>query len=150
MKTRKLIDKIAEKGKASDMDKLSDLLVCAIENSEDPYCYQMKLYVILNGYHFDKETLAYALDMIGGMKLTCDEVSNKLKLYGIQIPEDVAIEDVSYALHMFYSDYSELNLNEQQALKWSVLYVTDNDYPIRNGKAFAEWSYKMKLLKEHK
>lgn len=150
MEIEKLIDRIVEKGSKKDMHKLSEILICAIEQSEYKIEYEFKLYTILNGYHFDECTLECALDMIGGEKITCEEIEKKLRLYGISIPEEVTIEDVSYALHMFYSDYQALNLSEKNALDWSVLYVTDSDYPIRNGKAFAEWSYKVKLANKHK
>lgn len=150
MKVEKLIKKIVEKGKQEDMEKLSDMLECLIKKSHNEVGFKIELYTILNGYHFDDCTLEYALEMIGGQKITCEDIERKLKMYGLSIPQDITIQDVSYALHMFYSDYSEMGLNESQALEWSVLYVTDPDFPIKNGKCFAEWSHKMCLLKEHK
>lgn len=142
MNIEKLIEKIADRGKPEDMSKLADVLKYAIEHSEKKKEYELKLHIILNGYHFDACTLEYALCKIGGAKITCDEVERKLNLYRIDVPEDITTEDICYALNMFYSDYSELNLSDEKAIVWSVLYCSDEDYPVKNGKCFAEWSFK--------
>lgn len=72
-------------------------------------------------------------------KLNCDEVMNKFSQYNISFPKEVTKHDVSYVLHMFLSDYGNLNIQENVLLKLVYNYIIDPDYPILNGKTFAEW-----------
>lgn len=147
IKIRRTIEHIADSGTSVDMDKLLDVFECAIKHSEDSYKYQKKVYAIAYGYHFNQHTLHEALDMIGGMKMSCDEVKNALNSYSIKYCEELTIEDISYAVHMIISDYHTLNLPEQTILKMAVAYCEDEDYPIKYGKCFIEWFYKVSLMK---
>lgn len=48
---------------------------------------------------------------------------------------------------MFLSDYGNLNIQENVLLKLVYNYIIDPDYPILNGKTFAEWKTKQWLSK---
>lgn len=146
IKTKKYIEEILTSGTIDQKDKLKCLISKIVEDSEDRRKIFTALYTIINGYHFDECMLEKALNMIGGEILTREDIKNKISLYGIKLPECVTICDMSYAIHMFYSDFDSLDLPEKKVFEWAYLYCTDEDYPIKNGKCFAEWSYKMSLI----
>lgn len=116
----------------------------------DRHCLLMEIHTIGHGYHFNEYYLDKALDLIGGEKLSCDEIVNKFKSSGITFPEEVTKEDISYAYHMFLSDYSKASVSDSTMLRLVQYYIIDEDYPVRNAKVFAEWKYKYELYKKYK
>lgn len=123
---------------------------CITESSEERECLLMDLHIIECGYHFNEHYLDKALDLIGGKKMNCDEIVNKFKASGITLPEEVTKEDVSYAYHMFLSDYGKVSVSDSTMLRLVQAYIIDEDYPVKNGKVFAEWKFKYKLYKKYK
>lgn len=147
IKIRKTVEHIVETGTSVDMEKLLDVFECAIKHSDESIKYQKEVYCIAYGYHFNQHTLHQALDMIGGMKMNCDEIRNALRNYGISFSDELTIEDISYAVHMIISDYHSLSLPEQTILKMAVAYCEDEDFPVKYGKCFIEWFNKVSLMK---
>lgn len=143
---RKTIQSIIESGSICDMEKLSEILEDSILDGKNSFKYQLKLYSMANGYHFNEHTLLEALELIGGVKLKCNEIESTLKKYGIQRTPEVNIYDVSYAVHMIYSDLSDLDLSEQTIFRMAVAYCQDIDFPIRYGRCFVEWFNKVSLM----
>lgn len=140
-----LLSDVMHSGDHNKMHHVIKTISKHIDNGKPNLCLQIELYKDVYGSHFNKETLMLALDSIGGMKYTCDDIDSKLKSLGIKMPEDLTIEDVNYAVHMMYSDYKAMHLADSQYITMGFLYCTDEDYPICNGKAFTEWAYKVKL-----
>ena len=140
---RKIIEKIykiVNTGNEQSMHQLTKLLAkCITKAGKDAEFLCMDLHIIEKGFHFDEHYLEHALYEIGSKKLNCDEVMNKFSQYNISFPKEVTKHDVSYVLHMFLSDYGNLNIQENVLLKLVYNYIIDPDYPILNGKAFAEW-----------
>ena len=145
------LENIVLNGSEDKKLELIEVVEEIVEHSCKPFEAEVSIYKINNGSHFNKKTLAKALSYIGGAKLSCDEIAEMLTRVGLD-KGDATIEDISYALHMFYSDYGHLGFSDSQALKWAVAYCNDEDYPIRGGKCFDEWTHKVWVMKnlEHK
>lgn len=147
IKIRKTVEAISGTGSSVDMEKLLDIFECAIKGSESSIEYQKKIYSIAYGFHFNKQTLSEALDLIGGMRMTCNEIEAALRSANITYSSELTIEDISYAVHMMISDYHSLNLSDNTIFSLAVAYCEDEDYPVRYGKCFIEWFNKVSLMK---
>lgn len=144
--TRELIMKLSEEGDHDKMVVLGDLLEELIENSSDKEEYKYHLHQLLHGPHFDECMLKES-----GIKQKygIPEVSRFMKALGIEFDECVTMEDITYTVNHLYFLYYPLISDINQALKFAEKYIKDSEYPVRNGKAFMEWSDREKLRKTH-
>lgn len=143
------IHNIVRTGSENKMHDLVKLLAtCIVSSYVIKECLFMDLRIIENGFHFNEHYLNTALECIGGKKLSCDEIISRFKSSGIVFPEDITKEDISYTYHMFLSDYGKASISDSTLMRLVQCYILDEDYPVKHGKAFAEWKLKHKLYKK--
>lgn len=143
---KKILGKIGD-GDSVMKNKLAELMECLIADSKDPRKYEHKLYVLENGYHFNKEKLDKAM-ISKEMKWSVDTACSIMTSHGISFSgeyECVTPYDKCYVMNMMYCKYYPLISDSASAAKFSEKYIKDPEYPIKGGKAYAEWMLKCEL-----
>lgn len=144
-----IITKIKETDDPIVLSKLSCLVEKLIEESDDPMKYEMDLYILENGYHFNEETFNKAMEG-KDIKWSPETSNSMMNSHGISFTgefEHVTIYDKAYVMNMMYRKFYPLISDPSTAAKFAEKYIK-HSYPIPGGKAFAEWMLKCKLEKE--
>lgn len=131
------------------INKLSCMFEKLIEESGDPMKYEMDLYILANGYHFNEEMFNKAMEG-KDIKWSPDVVNSMMNSHGITFSgelSEVTLYDKTYVMNMLYRKFYPLISDPSTAAKFAEKYIKC-DYPIPGGKAFAEWMLKCKLEKE--
>lgn len=141
-KIKNILWKMSTDMDQNKMECLSEMICELIKESECPEKYMKKIYILTNGYHFDEQKL-----MESGIKMkwSVEEVSRLFDAQGIYFRDEyagVTDYDKCYVMNMMYSDYYPLISDSSTAAKFTEKYIKDEDYPIKGGKAFAEWCLK--------
>lgn len=136
--------KLSEEGDREKMILLGDMMEELIEESPAKEEYKHHLHQLLTGPHFDEKTLKECGDKL---KYSVADVSKFMTALGIKFDSCVTVEDVTYAANYLYFMFYPLISDINQALKFAEKYIKDANYPIKNGKAFTEWSNREKLRK---
>lgn len=131
-----------------DFDEVLDII-----KKEHPDKYRdikTNIYVLINGYHFDEDTLHDALSSMVNddgsrvPKWTVEETNQVARSNGISF-RDYNEYDWNYTMNMFYSDYCEvLGDNVSSYIKMSCKFLEDKDAP--EGKALR---YAMCMKKDY-
>jgi hypothetical protein len=136
-------------GDEMKMNKLSHLIKNLIENSDRPDKYEMDIYLLENGYHFNEDMYKKATE---GMecKWTPETVVSLLSSHGITFSgeyECVTMYDKAYVMNTIYKMYYPLIADSSAAAKFTEKFIKCK-YPVTGGRAFAEWSHKCWLKSE--
>jgi hypothetical protein len=134
---------------SSKMNKLSCLFKELIEESKDPSKYEIDLYILENGYHFNEEMFNKAMEG-KDVKWSPDTCNSMMNSHGISFSgelSDVTMYDKAYVMNALYRKYYPLISDPSTAAKFAEKFIKC-DYPIPGGRAFAEWMLKCKLEKE--
>lgn len=143
-KIKNIIWKIGSENDQKKIDCLAEMICELIKESECPEKYMDKLYILCHGYHFNEEKL---MESGVKMKWTVEESIRLFESQGIYFRDEysgVTEYDKCYVINMLYSDYYPLISDSSTAVKFAEKYIKDEDYPIKGGKAFAEWSFRHK------
>lgn len=149
-KIKDIVKKVGESHDPIKIKKLGCLVEELILESDCPDKYEHELYILANGYHFNHEKMDEALEKIGA-KWCVEEVCSIMKSLGITFVgeySEVTDFDKCYVMNMLHSDFYPLISDSSTMAKFSEKYIKDEDYPIKGGKPFAEWSHKKKLKEE--
>lgn len=148
---KSIITKIKDHDDHVAINKLSCMIEKLIEESDDPMKYEVDLYVLTNGYHFNEETFNKAMEG-KEIKWSPDTASSIMSSHNILFTgeyECVNMYDKAYVMNMLYRKFYPLISDSSTAAKFSEKYIKC-EYPITGGRAFAEWMLKCKLEKEFK
>ena len=116
-----------------------------------------QVYVIANGYHFDKKLYEYAASMMRKMNkqtqkeekvpvFTKEEVDVILKKFGVEV-ENKGNYDYVYAAQMCRADYLGGSVPDEQRLAMYVRETCD-DVDAPDGLIFRTWVMKMSTMGE--
>jgi hypothetical protein len=141
LKVKEYIEKIIQKNKKEDMEKLSDMLEDLIykmkEYDEECYHkYKMKLYGMANDYKFDKE---YAIELVEDMRpigeMWSIDTTNKVKSqYGINASD----YDFYIVLNSLANDYGKIISTEDVETYVKMANAFINDVDAKENKV---WRY---------
>ena len=144
MDNQEVIEKMME-----DFDIVMDII-----KTEHPERYRdikTNLYILINGYHFDEETLMDILeDMVNddgskAPKWSVEETNSVARSNGISL-RNYNQYDWNYVMNMMYSDYCEvLGDNVSSYVRMAQKFLNDKDAP--EGKALR---YAMCMKKDYK
>lgn len=146
-----ILTKMKEQSDPVILNKLACLMEKLIEESEDPIKYEMDLYILEHGYHFNEKTFNMAMEG-KEVKWSPETACSVLDNYGISFSrefEHVTMYDKAYVMNMLYKKFYPLISDPSTTAKFTEKYIKC-DYPVTGGKAFAEWMLKCKLEKEMK
>lgn len=144
MDNQEVIEKMME-----DFDIVMDII-----KTEHPERYRdikTNLYILINGYHFDEETLMDILeDMVNddgskAPKWSVEETNSVARSNGVSF-RNYNQYDWNYVMNMIYSDYCEiLGDNVSSYVRMAQKFLNDKDAP--EGKALR---YAMCMKKDYK
>lgn len=139
---KKLMNAIKD-GDELKMNKLSHLIEELITDSDNPDKYEMDIYLLENGYHFNENMYKRAMEG-KECKWTPETANSLLASHGISFTgefEAVTMYDKAYVMNTLYKMYYPLIADSASASKFTEKFIKC-DYPITGGRAFAEWSHK--------
>lgn len=144
---KKILDRIVENGDSSEMNLLQEMMENLLEEAKDKKKYEMDLYKLAYGPHFNEEKL-----MESGIKIkyTVPEIEKLVSAHGTKFPDCVTMEDITYATNYLYHLYYPLIPDISAALRFAEKYIKDETFPVKYGKAFCEWSHREWLMEKHK
>lgn len=132
-----------------DFDIVMDII--KVEHPERYRDIKTNLYILVNGYHFDEDTLNDIYeDMVNDdgsrvPKWSVEETNSVARSNGISF-RDFNEYDWNYAMNMIYSDYCEvLGDNVTSYVRMAHKFLNDKDAP--DGKALR---YAMCMKKDYK
>lgn len=146
---KSIMAKIKESGDEVMLDKLSDLFNDLIDHSDDPTKYSMDLHILEHGYHFNEALYVKAMEG-KDPKWTPETVESLISSHGIKLDDYKCLTkyDLAYVMNSLYKMYYPLIADSGTAAKFTEKYIKCH-YPIKGGRAFAEWMTKCKLTKMH-
>ena len=117
-----------------------------LEESKEKKKYEMDLYKLAYGPHFNDEKLKESGVKI---KYSTPEIEKLISAHGIKFPECVTMEDVTYTTNYLYHLYYPLIPDISVALRFTEKYIKDETYPVKYGRAFCDWSHREWLREKH-
>lgn len=136
---KSILDRIIETGDTEKMIILQDLMEELLEESVDKKKYEMDLYKLAYGPHFNEDKLKNSGVKI---KYTVPEVEKLVSAHGTKFPDCVTIEDITYTVNYLYHLYYPLIPDISAALRFTEKYIKDETYPTKYAKPFCEWSHR--------
>lgn len=114
---------------------LSGIIDELLEDCEEPEKYKDSFHVLIHGPHHTEETLRESGVVI---KYSCPEIQRVMMSNGIELPECITPEDITYTVNSLYKTYYPLIPDLTHAVKFAEKYLTE-EYPIKHGRAYVEW-----------
>lgn len=142
-----ILDHIVKNNDPNEMIILQDMMEELLEEAKDKKKYEMNLYKLAYGPHFNEEKL---IESGVKMKYSIPEVEKLISAHGTKFPECVTIEDITYAMNHLYHLYYPLIPDISAALRFAEKYIKDETFPVKYGKAFCEWSHREWLNEKYK
>lgn len=124
-------------------DELSSMIEKLLRDSPSPEKYEMKLYTLENGYHFNEEYFNKSMSGTD-IKWSPDVAESIVLSSGVKFSDCVTKWDIAYVMNMLYKMYYPLISDSSTAAKFTEKYINSN-YPIPFGRAFAEKGLECKL-----
>lgn len=145
---KKIMSNIREHGDEMTFDKLSCMFEDLIAHSSNPDKYVMDLHILQHGYHFDECMYNKAIEHMDP-KWTVDTAVSVMSSHGIKFDgewDEVTCYDKAFVMNMMYRSFYPLISDSSTASKFTEKYIKC-PYPIKGGRAFAEWMIKCTLSK---
>ena len=134
MKVRNYIEKIVEKGRPEDMEKLSEMLdelICELKITK-PALYEHKKRCLYEMAYGKVLTESMAEDLVNNMRpyhlhWTLDQTNKVKREHGI--PSSVRDLDFFVVMNSAYNDYRDLfGEDVDKYVRYSTLFILDEDY----------------------
>ncbi len=136
---KSILDHIVSTGDTEKMHTLQDMMENLLEESGDKKKYEMDLYKLAHGPHFNEEKLKESGVKI---KYSTSEIEKIMSAHGTKFPECVTIEDITFTVNYLYHLFYPLIPDVSVALRFAEKYIKDENYPVKYGKPFCEWSHR--------
>lgn len=144
---KNILDHVVETGDTEKMIVLQEMMEELLEESHDKKKYEMDLYKLAYGPHFNEEKLKESGIRI---KYPCSEVEKLISAHGTKFPECVTLEDITFSVNYLYNLYYPLIPDISAALRFAEKYIKDETFPAKYSKPFCEWSHREWLKEKHK
>lgn len=144
---KNILDHVVETGDTGKMIILQEMMEELLEESHDKKKYEMDLYKLAYGPHFNEEKLKESGVRI---KYSCSEVEKLVSAHGTKFPECVTLEDITFSVNYLYHMYYPLIPDISAALRFAEKYIKDETFPVKYSKPFCEWSHREWLKEKHK
>lgn len=144
---KNILDHVVETGDTEKMIILQEMMEELLEESQEKKKYEMDLYKLAYGPHFNEEKLKESGVKI---KYTCTEVEKLVSAHGTKFPECVTLEDITFSVNYLYHLYYPLIPDISAALRFAEKYIKDETFPVKYSKPFCEWSHREWLKEKHK
>jgi hypothetical protein len=143
---KEILDHIVKTEDNEKMIILQEMMEDLLEESKEKKKYEMDLYKLAYGPHFNDEKLKESGVKI---KYSTPEIEKLISAHGIKFPECVTMEDVTYTTNYLYHLYYPLIPDISVALRFTEKYIKDETYPVKYGRAFCDWSHREWLREKH-
>lgn len=144
---KNILDHVVETGDTEKMIVLQEMMEELLEESHDKKKYEMDLYKLAYGPHFNEEKLKESGVRI---KYSCPEVEKLVSAHGTKFPECVTLEDITFSVNYLYHLYYPLIPDISAALRFAEKYIKDETFPVKYSKPFCEWYHREWLKEKHK
>lgn len=143
---KEILDHIVKTEDNEKMIILQEMMEDLLEESKEKKKYEMDLYKLAYGPHFNGEKLQESGVKI---KYSTPEIEKLISAHGTKFPECVTMEDITYATNYLYNLYYPLIPDISVALRFAEKYIKDETYPVKYGRAFCDWSHREWLREKH-
>ena len=102
-----------------------------------------------NNYCFVWSNNEYMFKMKLPNTIELSEIEKIMSAHGTKFPECVTIEDITFTVNYLYHLFYPLIPDVSVALRFAEKYIKDENYPVKYGKPFCEWSHREWLREKH-